>query len=219
MKIGGPVLRRELDNIGYWESHPEVCQLFKDVGGYKFCEKLQGFHQQVAEAFALNFDGRKAVIGQDEFQVDEALIAEVTELPRTGENWFKTTVTKDIEFRSYLKPEHKCLIWKKDIPISFLEEKWQHLLKAILAYITCEGRHNRVTIFHFKLMNHFIGRSSLNLPYYLHKSLTKMAHQVKEKPNKIEGRLYHHGLIKLLVCELLQRRNRDWGHFLFWNEL
>jgi hypothetical protein len=45
-----------------------------------------------------------------------------------------------------------------------------------------------------------------------------MDHQVKENPNKIEGRLSHHGLIKLLVCELLQRRNMDWGHFLFWNE-
>jgi hypothetical protein len=25
-------------------------------------------------------------------------------------------------------------------------------------------------------------------------------------------------LIKLLIYELLQRRNKDWGHFLFWNE-
>jgi hypothetical protein len=195
-----------------------VCQCFKDVGYYRFCEKLQGSHQQVSEAFSLTFDGRKAVIGKDEFLVDETLIAEVTELPRTGENWFKTTVTKEVEFRSYLKPEHKCLIWKKDIPMSFLEEKWQHLLKSILVYITCEGRYNRVMIYHFKLMNHFTGRSPLNLPYYLHKSLTKMAHQVKAKPSKVAGRLSHHGLIKLLICELLQRRNKDWGHFLFWNE-
>ena len=54
----------------------------------------------MAEAFALTFDGRKAVIGKDEFQVDETLIDEMSEFPRTGENWFKTTVTKDIEFRS-----------------------------------------------------------------------------------------------------------------------
>jgi hypothetical protein len=150
--------------------------------------------------------------------VDETLIAEVTELPRTRENWFKATVTKEVEFRCYLKREHKCLIWKKDIPMSFLEEKWQHLLNSILVYITCEGRYNRVMIYHFKLMNHFTGRSPLKLPYYLHRSLTKMAHQVKDKPSKVVGRLSHHGLIKLLICELLQRRNKDWGHFLFWNE-
>ena len=123
MKKGGPTLRKELDDISYLESYLKVGQLFRDAGRYNFCKKLQSSHQQVAEAFALTFDGRKAVIGQDEFQVDEALIAEVTELLRIGENWFKTTVTKDAEFRSYLKPEHKCLVWKKDIPMFFLEEK------------------------------------------------------------------------------------------------
>jgi hypothetical protein len=93
----------------------------------------------VAEAFALNFNGNIAIIGRDKFEIDEALIAEVTELPRTGEKWFKTTVTKNVEFRSYLKPEHRGLIWKKDIPVFFLEDKWHQLLKAIMVYITCEG--------------------------------------------------------------------------------
>jgi hypothetical protein len=218
MRRGETALRKELNDIRYLESHPEVCQLFKDAGCYRFCEKLQSSHQQVAEAFSLTFDGRKVVIGQDEFIVDEALIAEVTELPRTGESWFKTTVTKDVEFRSYLKPEHKSLIWKKDIPMSFLEDKWQNLLKSILVYITCEGRYCRVMIYHFKLMNHFTGRTPLNLPYYLYRSLKKMAYQVQEKPSKVKGRIFHHGLITLMVCELLKRRNRKWDHFLFWNE-
>jgi hypothetical protein len=136
----------------------------------------------------MNFDGIKAVIGQDEFQVDEALIAEVT---------------KDVEFRSYLKLEHKCLVWKKDIPMYFLEEKRKYLLEDIFVYVTCEGRYNRVMIYYFKLMNHFTGRSPLNLPYYLHRSLTNMDHQVKAKTNKVAGRLSHHGLFKLLVYELL----------------
>ena len=130
----------------------------------------------MAEAFALSFDGSKALIGEEEFQFDEALILEVAEHPRTREKWFKTTITKDVEFRSYLNPEHKNVVWKKSIPSTWLEEKWQQLLKAILVYITCEGRYNRVMIYHFKLMNHFTGRSPLNLPFYLHKSLTKMAH-------------------------------------------
>ena len=70
----------------------------------------------MAEAFALSFVGSKALIGKEEFQVDETLIAEVAELPRTGEKWFKTTITKDVEFRSYLKHEHKNVVWKKSIP-------------------------------------------------------------------------------------------------------
>jgi hypothetical protein len=203
MKRGAPTLRKELDDISYLESHPEVCHLFKDAGCYEFCKKVQISHQQVEEYFSLTFDGRKAVIGKDQFLVDETLIAEVTELPRIGENWFKTTVTKEVEFRSYLKLEYKCLIWKKNIPMSFLEEKWQHLLKSILVYITYEGRYNRVMIYHLKLMTHFTGRIPLNLPYYLQKILIKMAHQVKAKPSKVAGRLSHHGLIKLLIYELL----------------
>ena len=103
----------------------------------------------------------------------------MAELPRIGEKWFKTTITKNVEFRSYLKLEHKDIVWKKSIPSTWLEERWQQLLKAILVYITCEGRYNRVMIYHFKLMNHFTGRIPLNLRFYLHKSLTKMAHQVK----------------------------------------
>ena len=121
----------------------------------------------MAKALALTFDGSKAVIGKEEFQVDEALVVDVIELPRIGEIWFKTTVTKNIEFRSYLQPEHKKLIRKKSIPTSCLEEKWQHLLKVILVYITCEGRYNRVMIYHFKIMNHFTRKNPLNIPFYL----------------------------------------------------
>jgi hypothetical protein len=218
MKKGGALLRKELNDITYLESHPEIFQMFRDVGCYRYCEKLQGFHQGVAEAFSLTFDGAKAKVGTIELQVNEAIVAATTEIPRTGERWFKTTITKDIEFRSYLKPEHKCIIWKKDIPRSYLEEKWQHLLKEIQVYITCEGRYGRVMFYHFKLMNHFTGRCPLNLPFYLHRSLTKMTHQVQAKPSKVQGRIFHHSLIKLIVLEELQRRDKNWEYLLFWGE-
>ena len=142
-------------------------------------EKIQGSHQQVAEAFSLSFDGSKELIGKEEFLVDETIILEVIELPRNGEKWFKTTITKNVEFRSYLKPEHRNVIWNKSVPSKWLEERCQQLLKSVLVYITCEGRYNREMIYHFKLMNNFIGRIPLNIPFYLHKSLTKMAHQLK----------------------------------------
>ena len=64
------------------------------------------------------FDVTKVVIDREEFQVDEALIADMTYLTRTGESWFKTTITKNVKFRSYLKPEHKNIVWKKSIPTS-----------------------------------------------------------------------------------------------------
>ena len=129
----------------------------------------------MAKAFSLSFDGSKALIGK-EFLVDETLIAEVKELPRTRNKWFKTTITKNVEFKSYLKLEHINVVWKKSVPSTWLEERWQQLLKEILVYITYEGRYNKEMIYQFKLMNHFTGRIPLNLCFYLHKSLTNMAH-------------------------------------------
>ena len=67
--------------------------------------------------------------------------------------------------------------------------------KAIVVYLTCEGRYNRVMIYHFKLMKHFTGKKPLDMPFYLHKSLGKMAHQLKSQPYKIVGRSCHHGFI------------------------
>ena len=118
MKKGGPALRQELGDISYLESHPKVCQFFKDAGCYKICEKIQGAQQQVVEAFSLSFDGSKALIGKEEFLVDETLIAEMTELLRIGEKWFKTTITKNVEFKSYLKPKHRNVVWKKSVPFT-----------------------------------------------------------------------------------------------------
>ena len=109
MKKGGAPLRKELNDKTYLESHLEIFQMFRDVGCYRFCEKLQIFHQGVAEAFVLTFDGAKARVGTIEVQVNEAIIAATTEMSRTGERWFKSTTNKDIEFMSYLNPEQKCI--------------------------------------------------------------------------------------------------------------
>ena len=29
--------------------------------------------------------------------------------------------------------------------------------------------------------------------------------------------VFHHGLIKLIICTVLQKKNRSWDHFLFWS--
>jgi hypothetical protein len=218
MSRSGPALRSEADGMWYFEEHPEVAECFKQVGIFSYCEKLTTFHQQIAEAFALSYDGRVAKIGREEFIIDEASIAEYTGLSRTGSCWFKTSLHSNVEFRSYLLPVHKTLTWKKDIPLSYLEPKWQTLLKAILVYITCEGRYNRVLYYHFKLLNHFTGREPLNIPYFFHKTLTKMAKQVKAQPTKVASRISHQGLITLLVKEALYKKQIEWSFFLFWNE-
>jgi hypothetical protein len=65
-------------------------------------------------------------------------------------------------------------------------------------------------------MDHFIGNTPLNLPFYFHKSLTKMCNRVQAEPNNIWNALCHFGLIKIIIVEELRKRERTWEHFLFW---
>jgi hypothetical protein len=124
MSKAGLVLRSEVDGVWYLEAHPEVVEFFKQTRVFAYCEKLTKFHQQVAEYFSISYDGRTAKVGKEEIIIDEAAIAEYTGLPRSGDYWFKTTIPSNTEFRSYLLPVHKDLIWKKGIPMSYLEPKW-----------------------------------------------------------------------------------------------
>ena len=52
-------------------------------------QKLQGHDVNVTLTFAQGFDGNTAKIGDFTIEVTEASIAAATNLPRTGERWFK----------------------------------------------------------------------------------------------------------------------------------
>jgi len=98
MAKSGFALRAEVDGVWYLEVHPDVVEFFKQAGVFAYCEKLTSFHQQVADSFAIAYDGRSVKIGKHEFIIDEASIAEFIGLPRTGDYWFKSTVPSNIEF-------------------------------------------------------------------------------------------------------------------------
>jgi hypothetical protein len=60
----------------------------------------------------------------------------------------------------------------------------------------------------------FIGKNSLNLHFYLYRSLRKMADKVQARVDKLKSSLFHFSLVKLLVVEELRNLNRDWDSFL-----
>jgi hypothetical protein len=138
-----------------------VKKHFSNAGCIEFVERLQnGCHQSTTEAFAKTLDGNKAHVGSLEIIVDEASIAATTNLPRSGQSWFKTTATKNLNFRTYLKEEFRHNAWKKSMPISHLEYEWKNLFKGIQLYITSEGRYDKLMMYHFKLLDHFTGKLS-----------------------------------------------------------
>jgi hypothetical protein len=216
-KRSGALLKRELDNLSFLQSHPEVQRHFSNAGCMEFVERLQiGCHQATAEAFAKTFDGNKARVGSMEIKVDEAVIAAATGLPRTGQSWFKTTAPKNLDFRVYLKEGYRHKAWRKGMLVSYLDEEWQELFKGIQLYITSEGRYDKLMMYHFKLLDHFTGKTPINLPYFLYHSLTKVCKRIRAQPLSVKTTLCHLGLIKLIILEELKQQERSWEHFLFW---
>lgn len=69
--------------------------------------------------------------------------------------------------------------------------------------------------YHFKLLLHFTGKTSIDLPFYLFRSLSKICDKVHLRKEAYETSLLNHGLIKLIVLHELQRVGRDWDTFIF----
>lgn len=57
----------------------------------------------------------------------------------------------------------------------------------------------------------------LNLPFYLHKGLSKMANFYHGKQEKLERSLFHHGLIFILVRNNFFKSRDSWDSFLHQN--
>jgi hypothetical protein len=96
----------------------------------------------------------------------------------------------------------------------YLREPFQNLLKVIRRYFTCEGRFERVYPYHIRLLMQFIGKRPLNLPFFLHRILERMADNVQDEVDQLRKNLFHLSLIKLLVVEELRQMEKDWDSFL-----
>jgi len=213
-KRSGQVLRFEPQNLDLFEGNPNFIDSFRQVGCYRFCEKMQGYHKQMSMDFALNFDGIKTKVGPLEVAVNPDSISAATEIPRVGEKWFKVQRFKLANCDDFLVVEHKGADLSDGVPKSWLEKPYQQFLKIIQRFFTCEGRYDTVRQYHFRLLLHFTGREMLDIPFYLYRSLGKMSDKIQKLPQAAEKHLFHFGLMKLLVLEELRRLGRDWNTLL-----
>jgi len=192
-----------------------VRKAFKDAGCWNLCEKLKGGHAQVTKEFALNFTGLNSKVSMLEIQVSPETIANVTEITRGGQEWFKNFKFDMNPCKEFLKEAYVNEDLTKAVPRSYVKEHYAILLTCIQKYLTCEGRYNKVYSYHFKLLLHFTGKASIDIPFYLFRSLSKMCDKVQLKKDDCETSLFHHGLVKLLVLDGLQKIGRDWDSFIF----
>jgi hypothetical protein len=189
------------------DSDPLIREAFQRVGCINFCQKMQRGHPEVAREFALNFDGTKTKVGILEFEVSERSISVATEIPNTGEKWFKA-MTLNVAFsKEFLKPEYQEDNLSKGVPRNHMLEGFDKMLKVIQRYFTCEGRFNMVYQYHIRLLLHFTGKEAMNLPFYLFRSIGKMVDRVQAKSKQVDTSVFHSGLIKMLVMEELRKTN------------
>jgi hypothetical protein len=105
---------------------------------------MQRGHPEVARQFALHFDGIMTKVGNLEFDVSEASNVAATEIPNTGERWFKSMILNATFSKDFLKPDYQKDNLSKGVPRSHLVEGFDKMLKIIQRYFTCEGRFNMI---------------------------------------------------------------------------
>lgn len=94
-----------------------------------------------------------------------------------------------------------------------MKSKYLNLLFFLQKYIACEGHFKVAFLFHIQLLAHFHDKP-LNFPYYLRMSLMKMSTAAKERGANLEESLYHHGLVKMILVEVLKEKKWTWEEFL-----
>ena len=97
------------------------------------------------------------------------------------------------ECKEFIKAKHSEIDLTNSIPRSYMKDNFSKLLLIIHKYFTCEGRYHMVYSYHLKIFLHFDGKRSLDLPFYLYRSLAKMSDKVQAKYEGNETSLFHHG--------------------------
>jgi hypothetical protein len=158
---------------------------------------MQRGHPEVAREFALNFNGTKTKVGILEFEVSELSISVATEIPNTGEKWFKAMTLN----ASFLQGIPQTRIpgdnLSKGVPRNHMLEGFDKMLKVIQRYFTCEGRFNMVYQYHIKVVTLHRERS-MNLPFYLLEVLVRWLTEFKPNLKQVDTSVFHSGLIKML---------------------
>jgi hypothetical protein len=175
----------------------------------RFCERIQGYNVQLTKEFALNFNSVYTIIAGVTFPISEDTISTSTEIPIQGEKWFKGMPLELVFYIDFRKPQYKKQKFGATILREYILEPYEALLRVIQKYFTCEGRFDRLYQYHISLLMHFTGKSPLNVPFYLYRSLQKMVDKVQSRVDQLKSNMFHFSLVELLVVEEIRNLNKD----------
>jgi hypothetical protein len=205
-----PVVRIEPNGSQTLLMCDDAREDFKGQGWLVFLEKFQGFNLRTAKEFSLSFDGSQAKVGDIKVKVTEEFLGQATGIPLSGKKWFKNAKVEEVSWSLFFT-SRKINCCDKGMPMSLLKTQWHGLLAVLKQFVMCEGLFGFVFLYHIRLLMNFIG-FQLNIPYYLWRSLYKMAKRYKRQ--QLDSSLFHHGLIKILLVHQLKLQNDEWNTFL-----
>jgi hypothetical protein len=205
-----PVVRAEPNGCQALLTFKGACSDLEQHGWLAFIKKFDGFDLAVARQFALSFDGCRAKVGDVQLEITEEFLSLATGLPAKGQKWSKSCKVDDVPW-TLLFQSRTVKSCDRGLPAKMLKPRWYDLLMIIKRFVTCEGRYGFIFLFHLRLLMVFMG-FELSMPYYLHRSLFKMAKRYKH--SQVDTSLFHVGLIKMVLVYELGLRRDSWHEFL-----
>lgn len=153
----GGFIRREPTDSEKLRENPEVVELFTRARWMSFCDKLQGYDDEVAEEFLRALKPRSKMLAIVNFRglnlrLTPRFISRVTELPM-GVRWDKEERKLGQKAKKELFPPGEQFSEDKNrIRRTSLLPLWSEVSLQIMKYITCEGRFSIVYGYHFRLL-------------------------------------------------------------------
>jgi hypothetical protein len=168
-----PIVRAEPNGCQALLTFSDACNDLEQNGWLVFIKTFDGFDLAVARKFALSFDGCRAKVGDVQLEITEGFLNMETGLPAKGQKWSKSCKVVDVPW-TLLFQSRTVKSCDRGLPAKMLKLRWYDLLMIIKHFVTCEGRYGFIFLFHLHLLMVFMG-FKLNMPYYQHRSLLKMA--------------------------------------------
>jgi hypothetical protein len=208
-----PMVRIEPNDIQTLLSFDNARDDLERNGWHVFVEKFEGFNLKVSQEFTLTFNSCREKIGDIELDLNEYFISQATGLPAVGQKWFKYSKVEEVPW-SLLFTSRRITSCNRGMHVLALKPRWHDLLAIVKQFVTCEGRYGLVFLYHLRFLMSFID-FPLNMPYFILRSLYKMAKQFKRK--KSNSSLFRHCLIKIIIIHQLKLNNDCWDAFLLCN--
>jgi len=151
-----------------------------------FCDKLQGYDDEVAEEFLRALKPRSKMLANVNFRglnlrLTPRFISRVTKLPM-GVPWDKEERKLGQKAKKeFFPPGEQFSEDKNGICKTSLLPLWSEVSLQIMKYITCEGRFSIVYGYHFRLLTELRhqmdlpAKDKLSIPYFLLQSMTECA--------------------------------------------